>query len=50
MPPTLIASVYGMNFRYMPELSWTYGYPLAIFLMIIASAITLFIFKKRKWL
>jgi magnesium transporter len=50
MPPTLIASMYGMNFKAMPELSWTYGYPLAILLMIVASVVTLFIFKKRKWL
>ncbi|MBR7552494.1 magnesium transporter CorA, partial [Mycobacterium tuberculosis] len=34
MPPTLIASIYGMNFRIIPELDWTYGYPLAIGLML----------------
>lgn len=50
MPPTLIASMYGMNFKFMPELNWRYGYPFAILLMIVASAVTLFIFKKRKWL
>jgi magnesium transporter len=50
MPPTLIASIYGMNFKNMPELNWTYGYPYAILIMILSSVATLFIFKKRKWL
>lgn len=50
MPPTLIASIYGMNFHYMPELKWTWGYPFAIFLMIASVSVTLFLFKKRKWL
>ena len=34
MPPTLVASIYGMNFKHMPELDWTFGYPFAIVLMI----------------
>ncbi|MBO7337177.1 MAG: magnesium/cobalt transporter CorA [Paludibacteraceae bacterium] len=50
MPPTLIASIYGMNFQFMPELSWRYGYPFAIGLMIICVAAILLIFKKKKWL
>jgi magnesium transporter len=50
MPPTLIASIYGMNFKFMPELSWKIGYPIAILLIILSSLTTLFIFKKRKWL
>jgi magnesium transporter len=50
MPPTLIASVYGMNFKTMPELSWSYGYPLAILFIIGSSLLTLFIFKRKKWL
>lgn len=50
MPPTLIASMYGMNFLKMPELSWSFGYPLALFFMGLSSAITIFIFKKKKWL
>ncbi|MGH8496224.1 MAG: magnesium transporter CorA family protein [Gammaproteobacteria bacterium] len=50
LPPTLIASLYGMNFRFMPELDWRLGYPLAIVLM-VASAITPYLFFKRKgWL
>lgn len=50
MPPTLIASIYGMNFRFMPELAWMGGYPLAIGLMILSSLIFLWYFKKKKWL
>lgn len=50
MPPTLIASVYGMNFEIMPELDWLFGYPFAIVLMLTSSAVTLFIFKRKKWL
>lgn len=50
MPPTLIASIYGMNFRSMPELGWTYGYPLAILLMIMSSMGFLWFFKRKKWL
>ncbi|WP_207427728.1 magnesium/cobalt transporter CorA [Pedobacter sp. SYSU D00535] len=50
MPPTLIASIYGMNFRLMPELEWQYGYAFALLLMILSSAITLIFFKKKNWL
>lgn len=50
MPPTLIASIYGMNFRLMPELKWEYGYIFAIILMALSSAITLIYFKKKNWL
>ncbi len=50
MPPTLIASIYGMNFQFMPELGWEYGYAVAIFLMILSSATTLLYFKKKNWL
>jgi magnesium transporter len=50
MPPTLVASIYGMNFKHMPELDWTLGYPLAIALMLIAAALPYFIFKWKKWL
>ncbi len=51
MPPTLIASIYGMNFKkWMPELEWEWGYPLALALMIAAAAIPYAIFKRRKWL
>lgn len=50
MPPTLIASAYGMNFRYMPELGKIWGYPFAILLMILSSTLTLLFFKRKKWL
>ncbi len=50
MPPTLIASLYGMNFRFMPELDWKIGYPFALILMLASSYITYMIFKRHKWL
>jgi magnesium transporter len=50
MPPTLIASIYGMNFRHMPELDWQLGYPIAIVLMLLASALPYFFFRWKKWL
>ncbi|MHB9055902.1 MAG: magnesium/cobalt transporter CorA [Paludibacteraceae bacterium] len=50
LPPTLIASIYGMNFTNMPELSKEWGYPFSIFLMIAFSAAVLWVFKKKKWL
>ncbi|WP_299363909.1 magnesium/cobalt transporter CorA [uncultured Paracoccus sp.] len=50
LPPTLIASIYGMNFTYMPELSWLFGYPFAIGLMIAAAILPYLYFKYRRWL
>ncbi len=50
MPPTLIASIYGMNFRHMPELDWIGGYPLALVLMVLAAVLPYVFFKWRKWL
>lgn len=50
MPPTLIASIYGMNFRILPELEWKLGYPFAIVLMILSTAVILYIFKRKKLL
>jgi magnesium transporter len=50
LPPTLIASIYGMNFRHMPELDWWFGYPLAITLMILAAVVPYLYFKRRGWL
>lgn len=50
MPPTLIASIYGMNFRHMPELEWVAGYPLALILMIVAAIAPYLYFKWKKWL
>ncbi|TBW34514.1 magnesium transporter [Siculibacillus lacustris] len=50
MPPTLIASIYGMNFHAMPELDWTWGYPMALGLMVASVATTFTVFKWRRWL
>lgn len=50
LPPTLIASIYGMNFKFMPELSWKFGYALAIGMMILAAWLPYKYFKYRKWL
>jgi magnesium transporter len=48
--PTLIAGIYGMNFTHMPELSWVWGYPMAIGLMALVSAVLYVVFKRRNWL
>jgi len=48
--PTLIAGIYGMNFRHMPELSWAVGYPVAIGMMVGASGLLYLVFKRREWL
>jgi magnesium transporter len=50
LPPTLIASIYGMNFHNMPELDWLFGYPWAIALMIGSAALPYWFFKRRGWL
>ncbi len=50
MPPTVIASIYGMNFKYMPELSQPWGYPLSIILMIVAGISPYIFFKRKGWL
>jgi len=50
LPPTLVASVYGMNFAIMPELSWKLGYPFAIGLMALSALLPFLYFKRRGWL
>jgi magnesium transporter len=50
MPPTLVASIYGMNFHFMPELSWPFGYPLALAAMVLAAGLPYWYFKRRRWL
>ena len=50
MPPTLVASIYGMNFKHMPELDWTLGYPLALVLMLVAAVLPYWFFKWKRWL
>ncbi|MBC8155640.1 MAG: magnesium/cobalt transporter CorA [Bacteroidetes bacterium] len=50
MPPTLIASIYGMNFDVMPELHWPYGYAFGMGLMALSSLLTILVFRRKKWL
>jgi len=50
LPPTLIASIYGMNYKIMPELAWSFGYPMSIVLMIVSSVLPYLYFKRRGWL
>jgi magnesium transporter len=50
LPPTLIASIYGMNFKYMPELEHLWGYPLAVVLMFFSAVVPYCLFKYKKWL
>jgi magnesium transporter len=50
LPPTLIASIYGMNFHTMPELDQTWGYPAALGLMVLSAVGSYLYFKWRKWL
>jgi len=50
LPPTLIASIYGMNFVHMPELRWQYGYPLAMIAMVLSAVLPAWYFKRRGWL
>ncbi|TAE29598.1 MAG: magnesium and cobalt transport protein CorA [Cytophagales bacterium] len=50
LPPTLIASIYGMNFDTMPELHWPYGYLYALVLMVVSTLLTLLYFRKKHWL
>ncbi|WP_461832569.1 magnesium transporter CorA family protein [Aquifex sp.] len=50
LPATLIASIFGMNFKYMPELDWKYGYPYSLFLMVFTTAVLLFWVRRKGWL
>jgi magnesium transporter len=50
MPPTLVASIYGMNFEFMPELKTAYGYPVALIAMVISAILPYLYFKWKKWL
>ena len=50
MPPTLIGTIYGMNFEIMPELKWEYGYPIIVIIMIVSIILPVIFFKKKGWL
>jgi magnesium transporter len=50
LPPTLVASIYGMNFEYMPELKWLTGYPFALLLMVMSALLPFWYFKRQGWL
>lgn len=50
MPPTLVASVYGMNFEVMPELKWDYGYPMSLAMMVVFAVLPYLFFRWKKWL
>ena len=50
MPPTLVASIYGMNFEFIPELKLAYGYPLALLLMIVSAILPILYFRRKGWL
>jgi magnesium transporter len=50
MPPTLIASIYGMNFEHMPELKWVWGYPLSLAMIVFSAVLPLLWFRSRRWL
>jgi magnesium transporter len=50
LPPTLVGTVYGMNFEHMPELRWLFGYPFALLMMVVSAIAPYYWFKHRGWL
>jgi len=50
MPLTVITGIYGMNFKYMPELDWRYGYHVTIGVMVAIVVVMMWFFRKKKWL
>lgn len=50
IPPTLVASIYGMNFKDIPELSWTYGYPYGLTVIVLSAVLPLLLFWRRGWI
>ena len=48
--PTLVGTIYGMNFRHMPELGWTFGYPFALLAMVVMGVVLYIVFKRHRWL
>ena len=49
LPPTLVGSVYGMSFRPMPELDWAFGYPVALWLMVVSAILLYAWFRRKGW-
>ena len=49
VPPTLVASIYGMNFKLMPELEWRFGYPYALALIVLSTVLPLWWFRRKGW-
>ena len=50
LPPTLIATIYGMNFKQMPELEWAFGYPMALSLIVLSAVIPFVWFRRKGWM
>ena len=50
LPPTLVASIYGMNFQFMPELDERWGYPMALAAMVVSAVVPYLYFRRRGWL
>lgn len=50
LPPTLIASIYGMNFEHFPEINWDYGYPFSLLLMVLSAVLPYYFFKRKGWI
>jgi magnesium transporter len=50
IPPVLVVGVYGMNFKIMPELNWSWGYPYALAVMVVTAAVPLIWFKLKDWI
>jgi magnesium transporter len=50
IPPILVVGIYGMNFKYMPELNWSWGYPFALVLVAVSIALPLLWFKMKDWM
>jgi magnesium transporter len=50
MPPTLVGTIYGMNFKHIPELEWVFGYPFALVLMVVSAILPWWFFKRKGWL
>jgi magnesium transporter len=49
LPPTLIASIYGMNFKFIPEIEWVFGYPFSLMLMVLSAVLPYMFFKRKGW-